>query len=151
MRRADREITDEGIIDEMITKARVCRIGLVDGDSAYIVPMNYGYGDGCLWFHSALEGRKVDLVRRNGKASFEMDIDEGLVMDKVADRCTNNYTSVMGSGQISIVEGDEKSKGIKFLMAHYSSEQYKMTDRCAPKTLIFKLKIESLSCKRNRH
>jgi len=150
MRRVEKEITDRALIDEAILSAKVCRIGLVDGDESYIVPMNFGYGEGCLWFHSALVGRKVDLVRKNGKASFEMDIDEGMVMDKVADKCTNHFTSIMGTGPISIVEGEEKMRGIRYLMSHYSSEQYKMTERCAPKTLIFKLEIGSISCKRNR-
>ncbi|MCE5297075.1 MAG: pyridoxamine 5'-phosphate oxidase family protein [Euryarchaeota archaeon] len=149
MRRVDREITDRNVIDELIAKASICRIGLVDGDEAYIVPMNFGYGDGCLWFHSALEGRKVDLVKKNGKASFEMDIDDGLVMDKVADKCTNRYSCVMGTGPISIAEGEEKMKGIELLMEHYSSEPFKMTDKCAPMVHIFKLEIRSLSCKRN--
>jgi hypothetical protein len=149
MRRVDREITDRKIIEETIMKAKVCRIGLVDGDEAYIVPMNFGYGDGCLWFHSALVGRKVELVKRNGKASFEIDIDEGLFMDRSADKCTNLYTSVMGNGRITIAEGEEKMKGIRLLMEHYSPDQYKMTDRCAPMVHIFKLEIGSMSCKRN--
>ncbi|QLH75178.1 MAG: pyridoxamine 5'-phosphate oxidase family protein [Methanomassiliicoccales archaeon] len=149
MRRKDREVTDRAVIDDVISSARVCRIGLVDGEEAYIVPMNFGYGEGCLWFHSALEGRKVELIKRNGKATFEIDIDHGLVMDKVADKCTNHYVCVMGKGPITIVEGEEKMKGIRYLMAHYTSDNYKMTDRCAPKAHIFKLIIESMTCKRN--
>ena len=62
MRRAEKEITDRAQIDSIIQEAGVCRIGLVDGDEAYIVPMNFGYADGCLWFHCAKEGRKMDLV-----------------------------------------------------------------------------------------
>ncbi|MFA5312040.1 MAG: hypothetical protein WC375_01835, partial [Methanomassiliicoccales archaeon] len=77
-----------------------------------------------------------------------MDIDDGLVMDKMADKCTNLYSCMMGTGRISIVEGEEKMKGIKLLMEHYSSEPFKMTDRCAPMVHIFKLEIGSLSCKR---
>lgn len=149
MRRVEREVTDRTQIDQFINRSKVCRIGLIDGDMAYIVPMNFGYGEGCLWFHSALEGRKVDLIRRNGKASFEIDIDNGLVMDKVADKCTNHYICIMGSGPISIVDGEEKMKGIRYLMSQYTAEHYEMTDRCAPKTLIIKLKIEKISCKRN--
>ena len=151
MRRAEKEIKDRSQIDAIIQEASVCRIGLVDGDEAYIVPMNFGYSDNCLWFHCAKEGRKMDLVKRTGKASFEIDIDEGLVLDRDAYKCSNNFKCVMGKGRIGVVsDPEERAKGSRSLMRHYHPGEYIVNDKCMDKTVVLKLEVESLSCKVNK-
>lgn len=42
MRRKDREITDFDEIVAIMRKCDVCRIAVNDGDTPYIVPMNFG-------------------------------------------------------------------------------------------------------------
>ena len=70
MRRKDKEITDEKVINEILEKAKVCRLALFDKDYPYIVPMNYGYKDNALFFHVAKEGKKIDLIKRNNNVRF---------------------------------------------------------------------------------
>ena len=66
MRRKDREISDYSEIIRIIESCSVCRLGLMDENEAYIVPMNFGYivenKELTLYFHSAKEGRKIDLM-----------------------------------------------------------------------------------------
>jgi nitroimidazol reductase NimA-like FMN-containing flavoprotein (pyridoxamine 5'-phosphate oxidase superfamily) len=69
MRKANREIRDRGAVLAIIEEAPVCRIGLADGGMPYIVPMNFGLGENCLYLHCATEGRKLDILRKNGSAS----------------------------------------------------------------------------------
>ena len=73
MRRNEREITDPKIIEEIIHQATICRIALYDADYPYIVPLNYGYESGALYFHSAKEGKKIDLIRKNSRVCFEIE------------------------------------------------------------------------------
>ncbi len=77
MRRGDREVVEEDRIREILDKGGVVRIAFNDGDFPYIVPMNYGYdlseGRLVLFTHGALEGRKVDLARRDPNVGFEID------------------------------------------------------------------------------
>jgi len=75
MRRKDREITTLGEIEQVIRKAIVCHLGLVDNNEAYVVPVNFGYERNAIYFHSALEGRKVNVIRRNDKVCFELKSD----------------------------------------------------------------------------
>ena len=150
MRRAEKEITSREEIDTYIGQATVCRVGLCDGGEAYIVPMDFGYVDGRFYFHSAKEGRKVDLIRNGGRASFELEVDKGLRMDKDAMKCTHHFICVMGTGTVSVVEGEqERMKGLRALMEHYTSEMYQMTEKCKGKTLVLKLTVETVSCKKN--
>ncbi len=54
MRWKDREISDESGIEAIINKAVVCRLGIVNGNTPYVVPLCFGYHDNKLYFHSAL-------------------------------------------------------------------------------------------------
>ncbi len=93
----------------------------------------------------------MDLVQRTGKATFEIDIDEGLVLDRDAYKCSNNFKCVMGKGRIGVAsEPEERAKGIEALMRHYHPGDYIVTDRCMDKTVVLKLEVESLSCKVNK-
>ena len=77
MRRQDRAVTAPEKIRAVIDACAVCRLGLQDGRGVYVVPVNFGHtvegGRHVFYFHGAAEGRKVDLVRRNGWAGFELD------------------------------------------------------------------------------
>lgn len=77
MRRNDREITESQKIDEIINSCHCVRLGFVDGDKAYIVPLNFGFThNDCkriFYFHSAKDGRKVELIHKTHYAAFEMD------------------------------------------------------------------------------
>ena len=68
---------------------------MVDGRRPYVVPMNFGFDlwDGVLelYCHSALEGRKIEILRRNPEVCFEMDCGHKLVEAKAA--CSYGFAS----------------------------------------------------------
>ncbi len=78
MRRREREIRDQAGIQEILEKGLVCRLGLYDGQYPYVVPMNFGYRDGRIYFHCAAEGRKIDILQKNDRVCIEVDIDSRL-------------------------------------------------------------------------
>ena len=43
MRRKDREVTEMEEIQQIFDECKVCRIGIMDENGPYIVPVNYGY------------------------------------------------------------------------------------------------------------
>ena len=53
---------DGAAIEEVIARAPVCRLALSDNGEPYVVPMNFGYSDGVLYFHGAPNGRKIDII-----------------------------------------------------------------------------------------
>ena len=67
MRKANREIIDKSAIRAIMEEALVCRLGLCDDATPYVVPMNFGLGENCLFLHCAAEGRKLDILRRNDR------------------------------------------------------------------------------------
>ena len=79
MRRKDRAVTDRAQILDILSRCHCCRLGFQDKEEVYIVPLNFGYteSDGhlTLYFHSARQGRKIDLIARTHRAGFELDTD----------------------------------------------------------------------------
>ena len=67
MRRKDREVTDRTLISGMLDIAEILHIAINSTPFPYIVPVNFGYewnaGELVFYFHSAKEGRKLDLLR----------------------------------------------------------------------------------------
>lgn len=154
MRRSDREITDISEIVEVIKKCDVCRLALNDSGYPYILPLNFGLSfDGEkveLFFHSALEGKKVALMKEDGRASFEMDCSHQLQYFKERGYCTFSYESVVGRGRITILEGEDKEKALRVLMEHYHpGENAYFNPAAIPRTLVYKLTVEEMTGKRN--
>ena len=150
MRRSEREIKDRKDIDAIIERAKVCRIGLAEANMPYIVPMNFGYRGNYLYFHCAKAGRKIDIIRQNSNACFEMDIDHTLL--KPEDRpCGWNakYQSVIGFGQVYIVENtEEKAEALNILTEHYEGDYYPFSRDELENLSIIKIEITSVTGKR---
>jgi nitroimidazol reductase NimA-like FMN-containing flavoprotein (pyridoxamine 5'-phosphate oxidase superfamily) len=105
MRNTEREIKDREEILSIMKEAQVCRIAFSAENIPYIVPMNFGYQDNCLYFHCAREGKKLDIIHENNQVCFEIDINDELVK-KTERLCswTTKYRSVIGFGKAFIIE-----------------------------------------------
>ena len=153
MRRSDREITDIKEIVEIMRKCDVCRLALNDDGYPYILPLNFGVGFDnekiTLYFHSALEGRKVQLMERDNRASFEMDCGHALQYFEDKGYCTYAYESVIGKGHITILDESEKLDALKKLMKQYHPDKEAGFSTAAiPRTLVYKLEVEEITGKR---
>jgi nitroimidazol reductase NimA-like FMN-containing flavoprotein (pyridoxamine 5'-phosphate oxidase superfamily) len=155
MRRSDREVKDLSEILAIIAKSDVCRLGLVDGERAYIVPMNFGYCFECgvltLYFHCADEGRKLDIIARNPVAGFEMDCSQKLITGDTAFDFSMEYESVIGSGRIELCHSiTAKRDGLLRLMRHYAPErEFELPDDMLGAVTVFRLTAEEFSGKRH--
>ena len=153
MRRHDREITDKNEILEIMNLCDVCRLAFKDGDYPYILPLNFGIEEKAgyiiLYFHSALEGYKTELIKRDNHVSFEMDCKHELKYDEGKGYCTMAYESVIGRGRIEVLPNDEKENALRKIMGHYHhSEDTYFNPAAIPRTLVYMLMIEEMTAKR---
>ncbi|PLX87182.1 MAG: pyridoxamine 5'-phosphate oxidase family protein [Desulfuromonas sp.] len=149
MRRKDRRIDDLALIEEIIGQARVCRLALHDLPAPYIVPMSFGYRDRTLYFHAARDGHKINLIKQNPQAGFDISIDLGDV-DGGDQGCewSVRYRSVTGHGHIVVVENvAEKRAALDRIMGQYAEGEFFYPDEMVARTLIFKLNVESMTGK----
>ena len=121
---------------------------MVDDGKPYVLPLNYGYLDRALYFHSASEGRKIDILRKNSQVCFSIVADHQLVEGVKACSWSASYRSVIGTGTASILtEPAEKDKGLKILMAQYSDRDYEFTGSDLERVVVIRVDIASLSGK----
>lgn len=78
----------------------------------YGVPLSHVYDNGKLFFHSALTGHKIDLLRENNKASFTV-----ISQDEIhPETYTTYFRSVIAFGSVRIIEDDaEKMQALQLL------------------------------------
>lgn len=72
MRRFKQQITDEEVRVILREQWRGVLALQGDDDYPYALPINFYYDEekGCIYFHGAKEGYKIDAIRRNPKACF---------------------------------------------------------------------------------
>ena len=149
MRRKDQEITDIAAIEDIIHKGQVCRLALSDNGRPYIVPLCFGYKENNLYFHSAREGKKLDILRKNNNVCFEIDIDRELVKGKKACNCSMKYRSVIGFGKAELIEDIEpKRRALHIIMQNYFEGFFKYSEESIRNTVIIKVEIESMTGKK---
>jgi len=150
VRRKDQEITNREEVEVIIQKSLVCRLAMVDEHGPYIVPLNFGYKDNTLYFHSAKKGKKLDILKKNNQVCCEFDVD--LKMKKAEKPCEwgIEYKSVIGFGEASFVEDFEsKREALDTIMAHYSGKSFPYSEADLKKVAIIKVKLLEVTGKRS--
>ena len=150
MRRKDKEITDIDEIESIIKKAARCCIGLVDDGEPYLVPVCFGYERKSLYFHSAPEGRKVDIIKRNNRVCFEIDTDLQVMKSEKSCDWSMKYRSVVGTGKAHILESDEdKAHGLNMIMRQYTEKDLDLPQPVPESVLVARIDIESITGKKS--
>ena len=145
MRRKEQEITDRAPIESIIAKSTVCRLALSANDWPYIVPLCFGYEDNALYFHTAREGRKIDILKKNNRVCFEVDCDHELVTNETACKWSMKYRSVVGVGKASLLDDPEsKRKALDIVMRHYGGRPSDYSAAIMEKMLVIKVEIKSM-------
>jgi len=149
MRRKDKEIKDKQEIEEIIARAKICRLAMSRDDQPYVVPLNFGYAEGRVYIHCAKEGRKLEMIAANDRVCFEVDLDHELISGPTACKYGFRYRSVIGFGRAFLVEDPgEKELGLKTIMAHYSQDEFHFTAQDLEKVAVIRVDLTFLSGKK---
>ena len=155
MRRKDREITDIQDILGIVKRNTTCNIAMVDNGMPYVVPMSYGFSYEndklTLYFHSAKDGRKIDVLRRNPNVSFSICVEKNIVIDDEQPcRSGRFYESVIGFGHVEFIEDiPEKCKALTHLMQRQSNgKHFEFNEQAANSVCVFKILVDEFTGKR---
>ena len=159
MRRARRQITDSAEVRALVERCRTVRVGAVDEDGVFVVPLSFGHewveGHLVLYLHSASEGRKVAAFSRGPRVAIEMDVELGVITGDFACAYSFSYQSIMGSGLIAPVANvAEKRHALELIMRHMapnvprdSSGEFSFSDEAVERVAIFRIDIDELAAK----
>lgn len=152
VRRQNRILEDKARIKELLDSSEYgfLSLGVDENGYGYGIPISYAYDEesNSLYFHCALDGKKMDMLKLNSKVSFSV---VG-VTKPIADKFTTLYESVIVFGDVDIsLSDEEKRKGLRLLVRKYSKgfeemgEKY--MDKSWARTAVSKLKIEYTTAK----
>jgi len=154
MRRKEKAITDNKIIEELMTKGRYITISMSKNDVPYIVTLSYGYDNAqnALYFHCANEGQKIDYTKFNPNICGTIIEDNGY-----SEGCTQEYRSLIVRGTIDIIDNiQEKKHAFDILLSHLEKdpkamkEKFFKDDKAYDEPGILKLKITEITGKEEK-
>ncbi|MDT8366467.1 MAG: pyridoxamine 5'-phosphate oxidase family protein [bacterium] len=148
MRRSDKQITDPAELESLLSSSEICHLSMVDDGKPYVVPMNFGYADGALYFHSAPEGRKIDILGKNPDVCFSIIVRNILIKGEKACSWTAKYSSVTGTGKAEVINvRKEKEKGMSILMSQYSDKEFDFSEVDLTGVVVIRVVIEEITGK----
>jgi nitroimidazol reductase NimA-like FMN-containing flavoprotein (pyridoxamine 5'-phosphate oxidase superfamily) len=154
MRRKDKEIIEIEDKINIINQCKVCRLGLSENNKPYVIPLNYGYDFTenilSLFFHSANEGKKMDIIKNNNNACFEIDCDNKLIEAEKACGYSYAFKSIIAFGKIMILENiDEKIYGLNKIMENQTGnkEIYNFPKEILQNVTVYKMIVEEFTGK----
>ena len=147
MIRKERAI-ERALIDEILAEGAWGTLSLNGKDGyPYGVPLNYVYAADTILIHCALEGDKIERIRRDNRVCF-------CVVGKanqLPDKFSTDYASVMVFGRAHLVEDEEKLAILLALVDKYSPEYKEQGRKLAlgklSKVLCIRIEIESVTGK----
>lgn len=125
VRYKQRECTDTDKINQFLLETRIGVIGLVGGEYPYIVPVNYVWYHGSIYFHGMGSGKKVELLALDPLVSFTVFEEYGTVTDPVPCHADTSYMSVMIFGKSEKVsKSEEMAAALQMMLNKYMPQYY---------------------------
>ena len=146
------QVADPTQIKRILDTAKVLHLGLAVDNEPYVVPMNYGYvledGKLVLYLHSAVQGKKLDMLRANPNVFFSIDCDRMPFEGRVPCQYGLVYSSIMGRGTATIVEDvEEKKQAMTILMKTQTGKDFTFEDRLVSIVAVIRIDVAEYTAK----
>ena len=109
---------DPALPGEILNKAESLFVAFQTGDFPYVLPFNHVWLDGRIYIHCALEGRKIDVLRRDGRVGFSTAVDVCIIREK----STTHFRSLCGTGRVSeVTDTEEKRRALDAISLRFDA------------------------------
>ncbi len=123
---------------------------MTDGNIPYIVPLCFGYEDNTIYVHSSLEGKKIDILKKNKNVCFEFDLNSEIVKGDNSCEWGMKYKSVIGFGKAYFLsKPEDKKNALDIIMKQYSDSPSLFLEKAVNRTSVIKIEIESMTGKQS--
>lgn len=174
MRRKDRAMDKEfglGVID----RSRYGVIAMIDEEGKpYSLPLSIVRSGDDLYFHSAMEGKKVSIFKENPEVSITfvgqvhvpenytkeeldaMNDDPSKAIKFISSVFTTEFESALVRGRVrSVEEEEEKLRAMKLICEKYTPSKMKYFNTAIKaglaRTNVYSIEIESITAKRKKY
>ena len=147
MRRTERQMLDVEFMHAVLRDAQEIYIAMNAEGAPYVLPVNHVFHEGCIYFHCAAEGRKLDLLRADPRVGFSTAVD--IAVDGAATR----YRCVCGNGVAEIVTDDAalKNSVLRVIADRFKAPcRFPVSEKKFAATGLVRIRIENMTGKYSR-
>jgi uncharacterized protein len=152
-RRTDQTMKTTREMELLLERMPVGPLAVTTEDGPYIIPVNYLFFEGSIYFHSGLSGRKMESLQADSRVCFLVDEVGPQVLWGQGCGISQVYKSVVCFGRAELVEGPlEKRRMLERMVQKYVPSGFPlspMTDQNVKKTAVVRVVIESMTGKEN--
>ncbi|MDP4170743.1 MAG: pyridoxamine 5'-phosphate oxidase family protein [Bacillota bacterium] len=160
IRQQKRECTDKVKINQFLDNARTGFLGLSQHEEPYVIPLNFIWRNGHIYFHGASEGRKEAMMSNNSNVCFTVSEEYGTITDPVPANIDTAYMCVLISGKAEkVLDLAEKVNVMQAMIDKYVPGYFKhplskthvdkYRSSLGSETTVYKVVPSSLSAKEN--
>ena len=152
MRKKKKEIQDFSALEAILKECKVCRLGLCKDNMPYVVPINYGYANRKIYFHTGHQGLKIEYLLQNPKVCVEVDRNFAIIAHEISCRYSGAYESVIAFGKATKIEDfDEKKQALDLIMNQMTGEGKKwvFNDDTVKITAIYEVSLDEITGRRS--
>ena len=154
MRRKDREVHAQEELDSIITQSSHVVLGLPGQEAPYLVPMNFGWLNQCLYVHSARAGRKIRMLHdaRGKLPASALFVSKANVYDpgEGAVEITTHYASVFLEGTLEEVTTPEEARAaMQAILIQAKAGDQPFADEALKATAVLRFTPHTISGKQN--
>jgi nitroimidazol reductase NimA-like FMN-containing flavoprotein (pyridoxamine 5'-phosphate oxidase superfamily) len=153
IRRKEKEIRDKTEIIRILDQAKYVTVAMIDVDGPYLVTLTHAYDRtrNAIYFHCARDGKKVDILKRDGRVWGQALTDLGYVPGK----CDHLYETAQFRGKVTFVDQPaEKRRALEILIRKNEERpeqviRKQLTDESVSHVNIGRIDIDYMSGKRS--
>jgi nitroimidazol reductase NimA-like FMN-containing flavoprotein (pyridoxamine 5'-phosphate oxidase superfamily) len=137
-------------IEQVLTCATILRIAYLDKGNPAIVPVNFGYHQDNIFFHSSKTGSKLQCFREHPLVSFQTECGVELIRAPQPCKVTIHYKSVIGTGKIEFIEDEaQKRHALSVILKQHGILNENMPLSSIQNTTVLRLSIIECSYKQS--
>lgn len=153
LRRKEKEITDRTDMIEILKKAQHVTVAMCHENEPYLVTLSHGYDEekGCIYFHCAKEGKKIDILNKNSRVWGQALNDLGYVQGA----CDHLYATTQFRGRVTFISNKaEKEHALKVMIRDIDDDPDKViseqiTEKSVKRVNIGRIDIDYMSGKKS--
>ena len=134
----------------VLATADYCTLAAPDVSGIYLLPINFGYSNGCIYIHSGKHGHKLDVFQDGTPVSLSIQHAVEVVPAPTPCKYTTHYMSVLGKGTITRLDVPEQVQdGLNTIVAHYGAQPIAYAPADLDRIFVYQIKLESVSFKQS--
>lgn len=153
IRRKEKEIADRKEMIEILMNAQYITVAMCHENEPYLVTLSHGYdeGKGCIYFHCAKKGKKIDILSENSVVWGQAINDLGYVQGA----CDHLYATTQFRGKVTFISDKaEKEHALEVMIRGIDDDpdqviSEQITEKSVRRVNIGRIDIDYMSGKKS--